>query len=479
MYSVGLTAVVVAIVVVVNLIFGQLPEKYRNIDVSSSKIYEITDTSRDFLKDLDTEVKFTVLAVKEEADERIRTFLSKYASLSKNISVEWIDPVLHPSALTEYETQADTLVVACKDTDRQRVVPFGDIITYDQMSYYTTGSMQETAFDGEGQLTAAVNYVTSSKSKQVYYSTGHGETEFSPSVQDLMEKANYTMSEWNLLMNAQIPEDCELFLINGAVSDVTEDEQQGILDYLHEGGRVMVLLPAESGEDTPNLNAVFQEYGLERASGYIADMERSYQQNPFYIFPALSLGEELSGGMSSEMVLLINSQGFNQTDPKRDTITTTPFMSTSSSGVLVVDERDEQQGTYVLGAVAEETISSNSVSGNQTEEDSKEKETSDGAADSEQDAQAQKSRLTVMGTNTMIDANVTDTFTTLENLTLFMNAVGANFGEDASVSIEPKSLEVAYNTVQYPGMFSLLVIFGIPVVVLGVGFVTWMRRRKA
>ena len=37
-YSVGLTAVVVAVVVVVNLIFGQLPEKYRNIDVSSSMI---------------------------------------------------------------------------------------------------------------------------------------------------------------------------------------------------------------------------------------------------------------------------------------------------------------------------------------------------------------------------------------------------------------------------------------------------------
>ena len=100
-YSVGLTAVVVAIVVVLNLIVGQLPEKYRNIDVSNTKIYEITDTSRDFLKDLDAEVKFTVLAVKEEADERIQTFLSKYASLSKQISVEWVDPVLHPSALTD------------------------------------------------------------------------------------------------------------------------------------------------------------------------------------------------------------------------------------------------------------------------------------------------------------------------------------------------------------------------------------------
>lgn len=477
--SLGAIALVTAIVIVANLIVGQLPETVRNIDLSDTKIYEISETSRELIKKLEHPVSITVLAEKDKVDQRIRNFVERYAGLSSDISLEWIDPVLHPSALTEYETQADTLVVACKDTDRKRAVSFGDIITYDQMSYYTTGSMQETAFDGEGQLTAAVNYVTSSEGKQVYYSTGHGEAEFSSSVQDLMEKANYTMSEWNLLMNPQIPEDCELFLINGAVSDVTEDEQQGILDYLHQGGRMMVLLPAESGEDTPNLNGIFQEYGLEKASGYVADMERSYQQNPFYIFPALSLSEELSNGMSSEMVLLINSQGFNQVDPKRDTITTTPFMSTSSSGVLVVDEQDEQQGTYVLGAVAEETISSNSVSGNQAEQEDEKEEASGGADDSQEDTGEQKSRLTVLGTNTMIDANVTDTFTTLENLKLFMNAVGANFGEDASISIEPKSLEVAYNTVQYPGLFSLLVIFGIPVVVLGIGFVTWMRRRKA
>lgn len=478
-YSLGAIALVTAIVIVANLIVGQLPETIRNIDLSDTKIYEISETSRELIRELEHPVSITVLAEKDEVDQRIRNFVERYAGLSSDISLEWVDPVLHPSALTEYDTQAETLVVACEDTDRQRVVSFGDIITYDQMSYYTTGSVQETAFDGEGQLTAAVNYVTSSESKQVYYSTGHGEAEFSASVQDLMEKANYAMSEWNLLMNPQIPEDCELFLMNGAVSDVTEDEQQGILDYLGQGGRVMVLLPAEAGEDTPNLDQIFQEYGLERVSGYIADMERSYQQNPFYIFPALSLSGELSSGMSSEMVLLINSQGFNQADPERDTITTTPFMSTSSSGVLVVDEKDEQQGTYVLGAVSEETISSNSVSGNQTEKENEEKESSGSGDDPEADEEAQKSRLTVFGTNTMIDANVTDTFTTLENLTLFMNAVGANFGEDASVSIEPKSLEVAYNTVQYPGLFSLLVIFGIPVVVIGAGFVTWMRRRKA
>ena len=67
--------------------------------MSSTKIYEISDTSKTLLKNLDQKVTMKVLANEEEADERIRTFLSKYSGLSKNISVEWIDPVLHPSAL--------------------------------------------------------------------------------------------------------------------------------------------------------------------------------------------------------------------------------------------------------------------------------------------------------------------------------------------------------------------------------------------
>lgn len=459
-YSLGMIALVVAIVIVANLIVGQLPETARNIDLSDNKIYEITDVSRELLKDLEYPVEIKVLAVKEQTDNRIQNFVEKYAGLSSKISLEWIDPVQHPSALTKYDAQQNSLVVSCEKTDKNRVISFGEIITYDQMSYYTTGSMQETAFDGEGQLTAAVNYVTSSESRKVYACTGHGEAPFSDSVQDLMEKANYSVEEWNLLMNPEIPKECELFLINGASSDITEDEQKGLTDYLQQGGKALVLL-SESEKGTPHLDAIFEEYGLQRENGFIADMQRSYQRNPYYVFPLLSLGEAYAKGMSSEMVLLINAQGFTQTEPNRDTITVDAFMNTSTDGYAVTEE-EEKQGTYVLGAVATESISANSVSGN---EENEEKEV--------------ESRLTVLGAGTMIDAGVTDTFSTLENLTLFMNVVGANFGEDTNISIEPKSLEVTYNTVQYPGLFSLLVIFGIPVVVLGFGFVTWLRRRKA
>ena len=70
-------------------------------------------------------------------------FLSKYAALSGKISVEWIDPVLHPAALTEYDTSSNTIVVSCPDTEKTTTISFTDIIVYDQSSYYMTGQMQD------------------------------------------------------------------------------------------------------------------------------------------------------------------------------------------------------------------------------------------------------------------------------------------------------------------------------------------------
>lgn len=471
MYSVGLTAVVVAIVVVVNLIFGQLPEKYRSIDVSNSKIYEITDTSREFLKDLDTEVKFTVLAVQEETDERIRTFLSKYASLSKHIKVEWIDPVLHPSALQDYDASENSIIVSCEETDRTTAVTFDQIVVVDYSSYYYTGSISENEFDGEGQLTSAVNYVTSEEEKQIYRTAGHGESTLPANITELMDKNNYTVSEWNLLMNQDIPEDCDLLLMNAPANDLTEEERDAVLSYLAEGGKMLLLLGETNATELPNLAAVMKEYGMEAADGYIADPQRCYQGNAFYIFPMLSLSGDVAKGMASEMVLLINAHGLNLTDPARDTISATSFMTTSNSGAAVTEET-QTDGTYTLGAVATETVSgtgdSDSGNGDESAED-------DGNAD----AQTKETRLTVISSANMIDSQLTETFTTLENTTLFMNAVTANFDGVENLSIEPKSLAVQYNTIQHVGLLSLFAIFGIPLVILAGGFTVWFKRRKA
>ncbi len=476
-YSVGLTVVVIAIVIVLNLVIGQLPESLRNLDVSSTRIYEISDTTTDLLDSLDEDVDMTVLAVRDDTDDRITTFLSKYEALSDHINIEWVDPVLHPSALTEYDTSENTIVISCEATGKSTTVSFDDILVPDMYSYYYYGSTDYTEFDGEGQLTSAVNYVTSDVEKTIYQTTGHGEGTLSTTITDLMDQNNYNLSEINLLMTTSIPEDCDLLLMYEPATDLSDDETEMLRNYLADGGKVMILLGDTNATELPNLETVLEEYGMQAADGYIADPQRCYQGNYYYIFPELSVSGDMADGISSEMVLLTNTHGMNLIDPARDTITTTGFMS-SSDGAYAVTETTQQQGDYTLGAVAEETVSS---SDDDADTDSSGEDAEEASDDSSADTASDEvtSRLTVISAGSLIDSQITDTFTQLENTRVFMNAVTANFDGVQNISVEPKSLQVEYNTVQYAGLFSLLVIFGIPAAVLIGGFVVWFRRRKA
>lgn len=444
-YSVGITALVIVIIVVVNLIAGQIPEKYKNLDVSSTKIYDISKTSKKLLQNVKDNVTFTVLANKEETDERIVTFLSKYAALSSKISVEWIDPVLHPSALTEYDAAENSIVVSCEDTGKTKVVSFSDIIVADMSSYYYTGTISEARFDGEGQLSSAVNYVTSDVERKIYQTSGHGEQTLSSTIQDLMEKNNYTLEGVNTVMNPTIPEDCELLLMYAPSSDLTEDEKKSVETYLKEGGKLMLLLGDTNSTELPNLASVMKTYGMESVDGYIADTQRSYQNNYYCFFPQLTASGELTNGMESQMLLLLNTHGMTISDPERESISATSFLTTSDNAYAVTEDSQSDAGSYVLGAVAQED----------------------------------SARFTVISAGSLISAEITDTFPQLENTKLFMNAVAANFDGTEDLSIEAKSLAPVYNTMQHAGFLSILVIFILPLGILFGGFAVWMKRRKA
>lgn len=442
-YSTAITAVVIGIVIVINMIAGKFSGTIGSIDLSDNKLYEITDTSKTFLKELDKEITIRVFADEDSMDERISTFVKKYAALSNKVSVEWIDPVLHPSTVEEYGAESDTIVVSCEETEKQETIYFSDIITYDYSSYYTSGYVTESEFDAEGQLTSAINTVTNEIEKKVYRTSGHGESSFSSTINDLFGKSNFTITELNTLMSGEIPEDCDLLISYAPTTDFTEDEKNMISEYIQNGGDVFLILGSTQNE-TPNLDALMLEYGMQRAEGYIADTERCYQGNYYYIFPTLSLSGDLANGMSTQMVLLVDALGMTETDPARDTISLSTFMKTSSSG-YAVDGEDAVQGTYILGATATEN----------------------------------EGQFTVLTAASLIDSSITGYFTTLENTTLFMNAVTNHFEDVENISIEAKSLAMTYNTVQYAGAFGILFIFGIPIIVLGYGLVKWLRRRKA
>lgn len=180
----GLTALAVAAVLVFNLLAAQLPEQWAQIDLTGSGIYNISETSQDYLAGLEDDVVIHVLTDKDTLDTRIVRFLDIYADLSDHLTLEYTDPTVYPSALSQYGVGADTIVVTCEATGRQESFDISDIIGYDMMSYYYYGTYTETDFDGESLLTSAIDSVLTGVTRVVYETTGHNETAVPISVKE-------------------------------------------------------------------------------------------------------------------------------------------------------------------------------------------------------------------------------------------------------------------------------------------------------
>lgn len=464
-YSIGIIAVMIVIVVVINLIVEKLPSNIKETDISTNQIYSIGDTTKEVLNNLDQDVEIILLSEEKNIDQRIEQLIDHYVSESKHITKKVIDPVLHPSALTEYDTTANNIVVKCEATGKQRVIGLNEMILYDQMAYYYYGQYKETEFDGEGQITSAVSYVSQEEGNKLYTTEGHGETDFSETITDLISKGNIETGSVNLLTERKISDDCDLLAIYQPESDLADDEKDIILSYLQSGGKVMIILGSQT-EKLPNLEAVMEQYGLKMADGYIADTQRFYQNSYYNIFPVLDTTSEVNNGIGEDsLALVINARGMTVEEELREGLSVEGFMSTSESGYTVDENGNKAQGTYLLGAVAEEEIQ-NATAGDAT------------PSDAEKDSE-NKARLTVISAGSLIQSQITDSFTNLANTEIFMNAVTSNFEETENISIPTKSLEITYNTVKNPNTWGMIFIGVIPVGLIVIGLMIWIRRKRA
>lgn len=457
-YSAAAIALVIIIAVVVNLMCSNLSASVKQIDVSGNKVYEITDTSRDLLNNLDMDVTFTVIAEADSISEMLSNFLDRYTELSDRITMETIDPVAHPSVLTEYGTETDTIIVSCEETGLETQVPFSDILIESMSYYYTSSSI--SSFDGEGQLTAAVNQVTGGQTRKVYCLTDHGETDLSSSMTSMLSKSGISVEYYSLVMKNKIPDDCDMLLINGLSTDISDDEAKLLNKYIKNGGNVMILLAEDSPEDG-NIIDLMKDYGINQQKGYIADMERNYQGNYFYIFPEISASGDMTDDLDTGLVLMANSRGFS-TDESADELNLTTLLTTSSNGYAVYDD-SEKQGTFDIAVQSEYTAASSDDSSDDDESD--------------ENNDVKTGTLTVYGSSSIIDENITSAFSGLDNTGLFMNSITSCFGGMDNLSIDARSLEIQYNTPQYGGPISLFIIFVIPIGFVLAGFILWRKRR--
>ena len=461
-YSVIISVVFVVIVVVVNLIVDALPTTYTELDVSDQQLFSIGDQTRDFLKDLDKDVTIYQIAQSGSEDEVISKLLQKYEEESDHIQVETKDPVVNPKFTSEYtddEVSSNSLIVV--SGDRSKVVDYSNI--YQSSIDYNTYSYTTSGFDGEGQITSAISYVTSEDLPVLYTLDGHGERELDSTLQEDIEKANIEIKSLNLLTEESVPEDADCLMINSPSSDISEEERDAILEYLENGGKAMIFSDYTE-ESMDNFDAVLENYGVERVDGIVleGDAQHYAMQMPYYLVPDVNSTEAISDFASQGYyVLAPYAQGIRQLDNVRDTLTIESLLTTSDSAYSKTDvntdtleKTDEDiDGPFDLGVSITEQVDDDKTT-----------------------------QIIYYSTANLMDSQVNQMVAggNEQMITESLNWMCST--EDTStISIPAKSLEVSYLTLTaYDVSFWKICVMGlIPGVFLVVGFGVWLKRRKA
>ena len=460
-YSVVISAVFIVIVVVINMIVGALPTKYSEFDLSSQKLYSIGDQTKSFLKDLDKDVTIYQVVQSGSEDETISKLLEKYEEESSHIKVEEKDPVVNPKFTSEYtsdEVSANSLIVVCGD--RSKVVDYSNI--YESSIDYNTYQSQTTGFDGEGQITSAISYVTSEDMPVLYTLDGHGEKELSSDIQEDIQKANIDIKSLNLITEESVPEDAACLLINAPTSDISETEKDAIIEYLENGGKAMIFSDYTT-ESMDNFDAVLKNYGVERVDGIVIEGDtQHYAQMPYYLVPTVNSTDAISDFASQGYyVLMPYAQGIKQSDDTRDTVTVNSLLTTSDSAYSKVDVNSgdiekadgDVDGPFDLGVSITETL-----------DDDKE------------------TQIVYYTSSNLMDSQINQ-MVSGGNEQMIMSSLNwmCNNDETTTISIPSKDLQVSYLTLTaYDVSFWKICVMGlIPGAFLVIGFMVWLKRRKA
>ena len=461
-YSVVLSVIFVVIIVVVNLIVDAFPSTYTELDVSDQQLFSIGDQTKDFLKELDKDVTIYQIAQSGSEDEVVSKLLKKYEEASDHIKVEKKDPVVNPKFTSEYtdeEVSSNSLIVVCGD--RSKIVDYNNI--YESSMDYTTYSYTTSGFDGEGQITSAISYVTSDNLPVLYTLDGHGEKSLDSTLQEDIEKANIEIKSLNLLTEESVPEDADCLMINSPSTDISEDERDAIIEYLENGGKAMIFSDYTE-ESMDNFDAVLENYGVERVDGIVieGDAQHYAMQMPYYLLPDVSSAEAVSDFSSQGyFVLAPYAQGIRQLDNVRDTLTIESLLTTSDEAYSKTD-----LNTETLEKTDEDIDGPFDIGVSITEEVDDDKTT----------------QIVYYSTANLMDSQINQMVAggNEQMITESLNWM-CSTDETSTISIPSKSLEVSYLTVTaYDAAYWKICVMGlIPGVFLVVGFVVWLKRRKA
>ncbi|MBE6588200.1 MAG: hypothetical protein E7647_07295 [Ruminococcaceae bacterium] len=394
-YSVGLTAIAVAIVIALNLFVAQLPAGVIRPDITPEKLATVGADSKKILDSVDTDItiyrvfseSYTYQASQDSErtiplDTNLKNLLDKYADASSRITVKEIDPVENPQFLKKYtdaNLNQNSLVVVsekrsvCIDGSALYMYEIdgydGQFYTYEDYynmlmyDYYYGSGQGFTAteyFFGENEITGAIDYVNSDNIPVVYELSGHGEVSIANGAFGQMiveENAEIKTLELLSEKTVAVPDDASAILVYAPSADLTAEERDALISYLDGGGSIILLSYHKSynPEAMPNFASLTAHMGLEMVPGIVAesDSDHHYTDAPVSIRPVISGNGVSKVASQSSLYLWIDEAHGIKPVGDSDKISAVPLFTTTEKGYLYTDEsaknpESAEKSTYGL-----------------------------------------------------------------------------------------------------------------------------------
>ena len=453
-YSLIISAVVLALLIVVNLFVSALPTTLTKYDISSTQLYSITSNTKVVVNALEQDVTIYWVVQSGEEDDVIENLLGKYESLSDHITVAKRNPDVYPTFTQQYtdeEVPNNSLIV--ESGDRYRYISYNDIYVTESSMYSYTYS---TSFDGEGAITSAIDYVVTEDLPQLYVLEGHGEAELPSTFSDQLEKENYEVNTLSLLTVDEVPAEADCVLIYAPSTDLSDEEVTMLEDYVAGGGKLLVSAgPTEDGTLT-NLYSLLENYGVTAAEGIVVEEDREHYAfgAPYVLLPDLASSDVTDSLIDeSYYALMPISQGLTVGSTENGTVTEllttsdTAFSKAAGYSLSTYDKEDgDIDGPFAVGVSIEDNGGG---------------------------------KIIWFSSSVFLE-DMYNAYSSGANVDMAMNALSSLVGEREAIAIRSKSLNYNYLTISASTSSVLqgLMIGVFPLAYLAIGIVVIVRKRR-
>jgi len=363
-YSVALTVVIIAVVVLVNAILGfDVVRKRVRFDITEDQMFSISTQTKDFLKELKQDVDIYILTPENEYGAvAVTETLSQYNIHSGGkVKIQYVDLDRDPTFISKnldpdqvQGIQPNSIVV--KSNGRIKVLTNDDFVET-STDYYTYGEV--TGLKVEQAFTSAIKSVSAEKVSKVYFVSGHGELDPSSYFKEL--KSTITLNNYDigtLALNTAVPEDADVLIFTSPTSDLLVQELEYLSDYLENGGDALFLFDVSKTEDVlPNFNKIFNRYYLRLNNDSVYEYnQQNYLRENFIILPQVYSNEVTKNlNADSVAVYLPGSRSIGIMTSDKDYVKNYAiFSSTNNSEAYdLATEGESRVGPFCLGALGE------------------------------------------------------------------------------------------------------------------------------